>query len=295
MIEIFFTASIIAAFLGGMVAFFAPCCITFLLPSYFAYTFKQKTAILKMTFVFMLGIAAVLLPIGLGLAALSQLFTEFHKEIFIFGGMFLLFLGVRALMGKGMGLNIRKSPNMSRHDTFSIFSLGLFSGFASSCCLPVLAGVLALSAISASLFQAFALGWAYVFGMVFPLLMAALFWDVKKLSKSGFMKGKILNFKIAGKEVSIHSTHLLSSIIFFVTGAIVLVLAFTDNISTSSSAQVDFAIFLQGVASGVVNATGWIPNYMIGIMLAAVMGALLWKAFKLDKREPKKNRKKRKL
>ncbi len=293
MIEIFFTASMIAAFLGGMVAFFAPCCITFLLPSYFAYTFKQKIAILKMTFVFMLGIAAILLPIGLGLAGLAQLFTEFHKELFIVGGLFLLFLGVRALMGKGMGMNIKKTPNLNKHDTFSIFSLGLFSGFASSCCLPVLAGVLALSAISASLLQAFALGWAYVFGMVFPLLMAALFWDVKKLSKSGFMKGKVLNFRIAGKDLSVHSTHLLSSVIFFVTGAIVLALAFTDNITASSSAQIDFAIFIQGLANSIIGVTGWIPNYVIGIMLAAVMGAFIWKAYRLDKPKPAKTSRKR--
>lgn len=284
MIEIFFTASMIAAFLGGMVAFFAPCCITFLLPSYFAYTFKQKTAILKMTFVFMLGIAAILLPIGLGLAAFSQLFTEFHKEIFIFGGLFLLFLGVRALMGKGMGINIKKPLNLSKHDTFSIFGLGLFSGFASSCCLPVLAGVLALSAISASLLQAFALGWAYVFGMVFPLLMAALFWDVKKLSQSGFMKGRMIDFKIVGnRKLSVHSTYLLSSAIFFITGAIVLVLAFTDNISASSSIQVDFAIFLQGLAKSIIDATSWIPNYIIGLVLIAMMSILIWKAYRLDR------------
>ncbi len=288
MIEIFFTASIIAAFLGGIVAFFAPCCITFLLPSYFAYTFKQKAAILKMTFVFMLGIAAVLLPIGLGLAALSQLFTEFHKEVFIVGGMFLLFLGIRALMGKGMGISIKNKGLLKKHDTLSIFGLGLFSGFASSCCLPVLAGVLALSAISASFVQAFALGWAYVFGMVFPLLMAALFWDMKKLSESKFMRGKMIGLKFASRQFSIHSTALISAAIFFITGAMVLVLAFTDNVTSSSALQVDFAIFLQGAANSIIQATAWIPSYIFGILLAVIMGVLVWKAFRLDKSKNKK-------
>ena len=44
--NILFETSIIASFLGGMLALFAPCCITFMLPAYFAYTFKQKKAIL---------------------------------------------------------------------------------------------------------------------------------------------------------------------------------------------------------------------------------------------------------
>ena len=289
MIEIFFAASIIAAFLGGIVAFFAPCCITFLLPSYFAYTFKQKIAILKMTFVFMLGIAAVLLPIGLGLAGLAQLFSQFHKELFIVGGLFLLFLGFRALMGKGMGISIKSRADMKKHDTLSIFNLGLFSGFASSCCLPVLAGVLTLSAISASFMQALVLGWVYVFGMVFPLLMMALFWDVKKISESKIMQGRMVDFRILGRKLSIHSTSLLSASIFFITGALVLVLAFSENIYISSSIQVDFAIFMQGLVKSIVEMTKWVPNYVFVIILAAVMGMLLWKAFRLDKANRKKN------
>ena len=38
----------------------------------------------------------------------------------------------------------------------AVYSLGLFSGLASSCCAPVLAGLVALSGISQSLGPAFA-------------------------------------------------------------------------------------------------------------------------------------------
>ena len=72
--DIILGASIIAAFLAGMVALFAPCCITVLLPAYLASTFRQKKNILKMTFIFFAGISAVLIPIGMGAAVLAEVF-----------------------------------------------------------------------------------------------------------------------------------------------------------------------------------------------------------------------------
>ena len=82
--DIIFGASIIAAFLAGMVALFAPCCITVLLPAYLASAFREKRKILKMTLVFFAGVAAILVPIGLGAAGLARLFQNFHTELYLF-------------------------------------------------------------------------------------------------------------------------------------------------------------------------------------------------------------------
>src|SRR5229473_1510363 len=59
----------------------------------------------------------------------------------------------------------------------SVYTLGIFSGVASSCCAPVLAGVIALSSAVSSFWLALVLGSAYVFGMVAPLFVIALLWD----------------------------------------------------------------------------------------------------------------------
>lgn len=59
-------------------------------------------------------------------------------------------------------------PNMG------VLSLGVFSGIASSCCAPVLAGVMTLSALSGSAVGGLLLGFANVFGMVIPLFVMAL-------------------------------------------------------------------------------------------------------------------------
>ena len=150
--NILFETSIIASFLAGMIALFAPCCITFMLPAYFAYTFKRKRAIILMTFIYFFGVATILVPIGLGVAYLAQLFKSFHTQIFFLGGFLMLLIAFFALSGKKLSMPFKQLPLLKKHDALSVFALGLFSGVASSCCAPVLAGVLTLSALSLNLF-----------------------------------------------------------------------------------------------------------------------------------------------
>src|SRR3989442_91846 len=70
-----------------------------------------------------------------------------------------------------LGLRVRGSG------AARVLTLGLASGVASSCCAPVVVGVVAMSALAASPLGALGLAAAYVLGMVFPLFLAALFSD----------------------------------------------------------------------------------------------------------------------
>jgi len=47
-----FGVSLTASFLAGILALFAPCCITFLLPSYFGTIFKESKKVIFYTFFF---------------------------------------------------------------------------------------------------------------------------------------------------------------------------------------------------------------------------------------------------
>src|SRR3989304_5505244 len=125
-----FSTSTVAAFLGGMIALAAPCCVTFLLPAYLASAFRARGALLDMTLVFALGVAALLLPITLGVAALSRLLNEYHGEVFIIGGVFLLFLGVWSLAGKNLSLPLRPATLGDQPTVLSVFSPGAFSAAA---------------------------------------------------------------------------------------------------------------------------------------------------------------------
>ena len=264
----FLAASILAAFLSGAVAFFAPCCITFLLPAYFAFALKEKKQILKMTLIFTLGLATILIPIGLGLAGLGQLATQYHTQIFIAGGLFMLLLGILTLAGRSMAMPFKpKTPNMEKMDGFTVYQLGLFSGFASSCCLPVLAGVLTLSLISASFVQAFFLGWAYVLGMVIPLIVLALLWEKYSLAEIPLIKGKTFNLKFLGKNIEMHSTSLLAGTILVTIGAFTLIAAFTNKITTATSEQIAFAMWLKGLQGNALEAAKIIPDWLFFIFL----------------------------
>src|SRR3990170_731153 len=219
---ILFNTSVIAAFLGGMLALIAPCCITFMLPSYFAYAFKSKLDILKVTTIFGGGVATTLVPIGIGIAALASFFSRYHQWLFVAAGVFLIFLGILSILGKGFELPFAKTAvRWDPKNYTSVYVLGLFSGAASSCCAPVLAGVLTLAAISATLIQAFILSLVYVFGMVFPLFVMAYFWDSFEWSKSALVRGKILPLKVLGKEYTVHSTNLIAGIMFLLIGIFV--------------------------------------------------------------------------
>src|SRR5260370_5855048 len=65
----------------------------------------------------------------------------------------------------------------SGHGYGAAYGLGLFSGIASACCAPVLAGVVVLTGSAASFGAALAVSLTYVAGMVAPLAVLTLVWE----------------------------------------------------------------------------------------------------------------------
>jgi len=285
---ILFNTSVIAAFLGGMLALIAPCCITFMLPSYFAHAFKSKVDILKVTTIFAGGVATVLVPIGIGIAALASFFSLYHQWIFIAAGTFLISIGVLSLLGKTFELPFAKTTiKWDPQNYTSVFILGVFSGAASSCCAPVLAGVLTLTAISATLIQAFILSLVYVFGMVFPLFVMAYFWDNYEWSKSSLVRGKVLSFKLFGREYHTHTTNLIAGIMFILIGIFVLYLGVLGSESFAPTWQVKLSSY---VSAGIEKVAGWskgLPDFFFIVILAAIATLFIYKGFFSKAKEPK--------
>lgn len=221
--------SLITAFFGGMVALFAPCCITFLLPSYLANIFKNKDRVVLMTLIFGLGIATILVPTALGIRAIGQLFQQFHTQTYVIGGAFMLLLGLMELTGKKITLpmlNLTIDLNRN-HDPWSVYLLGVFSGITSSCCTPVLAGILTLSFLSPTFFWAGLAGLAYVAGMVVPLVVLALLLDKVNWTKLPLLRGKTVG--MAGKTILL--TDLIAGILFIGVGLVFMIFAATGNIT----------------------------------------------------------------
>lgn len=283
--DIVFSSSIIASFIAGVVALFAPCCVTVLLPTYLASVFKQKSKILKMTFVFFAGIAAILLPIGLGVSALAQLFSDFHSQMYIIGGLFMLVFGVMSFAGKKIAmLSPPKRMDVDANGYWPVFLLGLFSGAATSCCAPVLAGAVTLAVINAAFWKALIVVFAYIFGITFPLFILAYFYERKKLAQSKLLQGRILNFQIFGKSLSVHSNNFIAGVIFVFMGGLLLWLGLSGNAFWAPDWQAKAGQALNEWSLKLVDVLSVAPNAIWAIIILSAFFSLLGLARRRSKR-----------
>ncbi|MDT7763780.1 MAG: cytochrome c-type biosis protein, partial [Mycobacterium sp.] len=91
--EVLFGTTLLASFLGGVVALLAPCCVSVMLPAYLSNGFRHRGGVVPATLVFGAGVATVILPIGLGATALSSLLMTGHLWIFSIGGALMIMAG----------------------------------------------------------------------------------------------------------------------------------------------------------------------------------------------------------
>jgi len=267
----FILASLITAFIAGLAALFAPCCITVLLPTYLASIFRQKRTVVAMTLVFFLGLLAVFLPLGLGFASLGALFSENHDWIFIAGGIFLLALGALMLLGIHISLPFKKYHKTKITGAGSVFVLGVFSAIATLCCAPVLAGVLALSILPGSLFWGGMYAFTYVAGMITPLLLIAVFLDKSDLAKKLERLSNPVSYNIAGREVKITLAEMISGTMFVLLGMFIIYLAKAGKLAMENSEfQTSVNIFMSKLTES-INAVLANTPLMVWAALALAM------------------------
>jgi len=215
--------SLIAAFIAGIVALFAPCCISFLLPAYLGTVFKEKEKVVLMTLIFGAGIFTVMMPAVLGVAALSRFLFDYHDGIYYIGGTIMLVSAVITFLGIKFPMPQLPQYGTSKTDPLSVFTLGIFSGITSACCAPVLIGILTLTFLSPTFFGALAIGGMYVLGMVMPLLFIALFLS-GKMTHVMILRKPVMSFNFLGKERTVIVSNLIASSIFFFTGILIIYL-----------------------------------------------------------------------
>lgn len=281
------TGSILAAFFAGAVALFSPCCIVFLFPAYLASAVKNRRwALLPLTFVFALGLAAVLLPVTLGITMVMSSVRKFHTPLYAVGGVLMLALAVLSLLGKSWSMpSFVRTPSIERGDTASVFALGVFSGVASSCCAPVMAGVMALSALSGSLIGAGSLGVAYVFGMVFPLFLTALLWDRLRLGERRLFTAKPVTLRLARRTVHTNTVNVAVAGAFALMGVFVLYLAWTGNTTTAPPFQLAIGDWLADTTGRFVRWLDPVPEPILGLGLLALAASFFVVAAR-DRRRP---------
>ncbi len=277
--SIFFGGSVVAAFMAGAVALFAPCCISVMLPAYFASSFQNRAVLVAMSFLFAAGVATVILPLVMGASALRQLFVAQHTLVYAVGGVLMLGMGVYTLVGGKIQLPMPGRRATGKAGPLSVFSLGMFSGVASSCCAPVLAGVIALSSVAPSYALALGLGATYVFGMVAPLFLISLLWERYDWRSSRLFRARTVTWRLGTLKRTIPVTMLASGLLLTAMGVGTLWIGFADDaMAPSSHWAAAFALRLQHYGRAATDLLSWLPNWMAAAMLLIVAGLLGWRA-----------------
>ncbi len=261
--SVLLAGSLAAAFAAGMVAFFAPCCAGVMMPAYLAAIGGgHRFRVARLIAVYVAGVSLVVLPITLGAAALASYVSKWHPQMFTIGG--LMMIGVAVALWRGTMLPISMPQPRLTGSTLSVFGLGVFSGGATACCAPVLAGAIALSATSGTIAGGLLLGIAYVAGMMAPLIPLALVYGRAKTR----VKDPKVTLRVGAHLKRIGLARLAGVVVFAGFGALFIVLALVGKSDTAPGFQKQMGRWMREVASYVDG----VPNFVSLPILLVVIG-----------------------
>jgi cytochrome c biogenesis protein CcdA len=207
--------SFLASFLGGLLSLLSPCS-ALLLPAFFAYAFLSRGELVGRTVVFYLGLCATLVPLGMGISAVSALVYGHRSILITVSGLLIIAFGVVQLAGGGFSFGPieRLREKIKGTSIVTTFCLGAVYGFAGFCSGPILGAVLTVAASSGSALRGAGLLAAYAAGMAAPLFLLALFWDRLDLGHHRWLRGR--GVSLGG--LRLHTTNLLSGMMFVAIG-----------------------------------------------------------------------------
>jgi cytochrome c biogenesis protein CcdA len=267
--SLFLGGSLVAAVIAGTIALFAPCCLSVMLPAYLASAFQNRRVLFAMTFVFAAGVATLILPVALGGRFIIRLVTGEHTTIYVVGGFMMIGLGAYTLLGGRIRIPM-PGARETRGGVGGVYLLGLFSGVASVCCAPVLAGVIALSGVAAGFVASLALGLAFVFGMVAPLFAIALLWESRDWRSSRLFKHRSFTLRVGSFYRTVSGTDLASGSLLVAVGVAMTWVGLTQaSMPDPSGWPARLSAALQHYGSIATDALSWIPRW------AAVVGFTL--------------------
>jgi cytochrome c-type biogenesis protein len=278
--DLLFGTTLLASFLGGVVALLAPCCVSVMLPAYLSTGFRHRGGVVPATLVFGAGVATVILPLGLGATVLSALLVSGHVWVFSIGGLLMMVAGAATLAGWKPNLPMPGARAAKQGSYGSAFLLGAFSGAASACCAPVLAGVAVLSGAAGSFPVALAIGSAYVGGMVAPLALVALLWDKRRERASRILTDRQLWLRMGPWRREIALGTALSGLLMIAMGVLAAVLAFTGPEMPSGGWQTELSAWLQHVSSVALQSLSWLPGWAVLVVFLGGLGLLLRRALR---------------
>jgi len=221
--------SFLASFFGGLLSLLSPCS-ALLLPAFFAYAFQSRGELVGRTAVFYLGLCATLVPLGMGISAISALVYGHRSTLITVSGLVIVFFGVVQIAGGGFAFRPieRLRGRITGDSLITTFCLGAVYGFAGFCSGPILGAVLTVAASSGSAARGAALLATYAAGMAAPLFLMALLWDRLDLGHRRWLRGR----EISLGRLRFHTTNLLSGLMFVAIGVMFIVFEGTSGLES---------------------------------------------------------------
>jgi cytochrome c-type biogenesis protein len=200
-----------------------------------------------------------------------------HTEVYLGAGALLLALAAYVILGGKVSLPM-PGRRAGRTGPLAVYSLGAFSGAASACCAPVLAGVIALSGLASSFALSLGLGLAYVFGMVAPLFVIALLWERFDWSSGRLFRPRSLRWRVGPLQRTVSASALASGGLLGLMGAGAIAYGIA-GMPSPSGWQAELSSRLQHWGKQLTDALGFIPGWVAVALVLVAVALLARKAF----------------
>jgi cytochrome c biogenesis protein CcdA len=262
------------AFAGGTLALLSPCS-ALLIPAFFAYAFPSRGQLVLRTGIFFAGLAAVLIPVGLGVGALGSLILERRAEVTLIAGLLLVAIGLYQLAIGGFEVpgTAGLMGRVSGDSIVATFTLGAVYGIAGFCAGPILGGVLTIAATSGGALSGGALLFVYALGMAVPLFALALLWErVGPWARSRVSAGEWRIGRWSRPRVTV-----ISSVMFIVLGIAFIVFQGSNALTGvyESFGASDISTELETAVSGAIRAQGGLVSALAVVLIAVAASALV--------------------
>lgn len=269
----------VAAFLGGVLTLISPCS-ALLLPAFFAYAFGSPARLISRTCVFYLGLATTLVPLGIASSAAGALINEHRSAFVTAASSIVILLGLVQLSGRGFGLGAAgRTADRDPGSVLSVYLLGAVYGVAGVCSGPILGAMLAMSAIGSDPVYGGALLAVYALGMAAPVFVLALLWNRLDPQRRQWLRGR----QVALGRWRVHTSQLISGIMFIVIGVLLLVTDGTAGIGGLFSVDTEYRTQMWARDLG-----ERVPDLVAVLTVGAIVAILGWRYHRRrTPREPK--------
>ncbi|MEL4505606.1 cytochrome c biogenesis protein CcdA [Luteococcus sp. H138] len=257
--------SFAVAFLGGLAALFSPCA-AMLLPSFFAFAFNRTGTMVGRLLLFLTGLLAVMVPLGLAAGSLGQVLARDAGTLLRIGGVVLVVLGLVTAAGLSLPMpGLARGRRTDPATPLAILALGASYGLASGCTGPILGSVLTLAAMGGKPLLAGLMMAVYALGMALPLMLISLLWDRFRLGERAWLRPRPLGLGPVHTTVS----QLVTGLVFVALGIFLLVTGGQSGGLLDATSQ----FHLENRLATWGRSIGDLP---LAIGLIALVGGLTW-------------------